>query len=1033
MASQSYPPLHPPKVSVMNTLKEMFPNVDSCVIEMVVDQFKELDPSINSLLEMVPEMEGPSSFQQQMIEPKPQPSPFKKAVTKILQPEDEGIDMATSISRLSPEAPEFIPNAFSNSYVEAAARSGSRPAKFETYQVPPRMRPKPHPNLQSSSEDGLPEGVLSDLDAGVLVMVVLRGLPGSGKSRLARRLLAAAGMGVLLSTDDYFLRNGKYEWKMEDLPKAHTFNQNRSKREVDQQTRLIIIDNTNLVSWEFRPYVAMAASNGYRVFLVEPTTPWKFKPSELAKKNTHAVPIKKIRMMLDKFEKGLVVEDLLKRWNLPLDHQIRLSVEIAPIAPPQVEPIDQSVATEDVLNDEDIFESESEDELVYNEEEVIDVKYSMENLSIDVNEALTVGSGESFSSGLAQLSENYDEPSSNLNLSNESNSNFVLSNLRTDNDKPPIWDPINPSDSHSTDWGFQFQGGIDLRANTEDPSLLQPKPAQPNLPGIKPINLLSSPSLSASSDVFLPNSESFGLKHSQSFINSSDGLLAASAFSDSKSTSPRIAGAFSDGQSTSPALFGIAFSDSKSAGSAFSDSKSTSQQEEAVGWEAFDKATVSWEPVGQPEIPLEPLEPLEPRDKRRGRSSRDLPPPSPSISTASTASSTSSRKTESSLESLLTMFPNVPVCELENIHKEHRGDNSKVINFLLDKGESSNSHSQQDALLNQQPLSADKGFTATGDGGVGVTTVSMQLDPMFAVTLQEMFGPPLDQPFLEMLSPDEILSLPMPVNVAMQVFLAWRNALQNMLRSKPDIPSPPEANSPVTHPPPPLPGFPAFQPPPRSPSQSRFPVPRDTSSPKTVLAPNARQFYEQQQLNRAMAASLAPPKKVTRIVDQVEQSQEEALTQEQLDDYRKQRNELYRKAQDAHSRKAGGTAGFYAQQAREMNEQIKTSQREMQMNWFINSNQDKSDNRLDLHYLPVKDAIENLKEFIGQQQAVANKNVSKNGRNGTKTVEVITGKGNRNEVGKSKLKPAVINWLIQKSYKYSEINPGSLKVYLKKS
>ena len=82
----------------------------------------------------------------------------------------------------------------------------------------------------------------------------------------------------------------------------------------------------------------------------------------------------------------------------------------------------------------------------------------------------------------------------------------------------------------------------------------------------------------------------------------------------------------------------------------------------------------------------------------------------------------------------------------------------------------------------------------------------------------------------------------------------------------------------------------------------------------------------------------------------------------------------------------------------------------------------------------MKDAIENLKEFIGAQQAVVNKNVAKSGnnRNGKdKAVEVITGKGNRNEIGKSKLKPAVINWLTQKNYKFSEINPGSLKVYLK--
>ena len=54
-------------------------------------------------------------------------------------------------------------------------------------------------------------------------------------------------------------------------------------------------------------------------------------------------------------------------------------------------------------------------------------------------------------------------------------------------------------------------------------------------------------------------------------------------------------------------------------------------------------------------------------------------------------------------------------------------------------------------------------------------------------------------------------------------------------------------------------------------------------------------------------------------------------------------------------------------------------------------------------------------------------------RGQVEVVEVVTGKGNRSENGKSRLKPAVANWLEQKKFPYSEANPGCLRVQLRNS
>ena len=75
-------------------------------------------------------------------------------------------------------------------------------------------------------------------------------------------------------------------------------------------------------------------------------------------------------------------------------------------------------------------------------------------------------------------------------------------------------------------------------------------------------------------------------------------------------------------------------------------------------------------------------------------------------------------------------------------------------------------------------------------------------------------------------------------------------------------------------------------------------------------------------------------------------------------------------------------------------------------------------------------AIKQLQHFIGQWERFVNV-----GRKPSQAVEIITGRGNRSESGKSKLKPAVTTWLNQKKYNYSEVNDGCFKVtiYPKKS
>ncbi|XP_039964438.1 NEDD4-binding protein 2 [Bactrocera tryoni] len=152
------------------------------------------------------------------------------------------------------------------------------------------------------------------------VMVFLRGAPGSGKSYLAKSFIeSCVSMNdqytfrdFIFSTDDFFYNSsGVYKYQPSLLDKAHEFNQRQVAERAQAGWSPIFIDNTNIKLWEMMPYVQTAVQNGYIIEILEPRTSWRNSAAKLAAKNEHGVPIEKIKIMLNNFEK-CTVNDLLK-------------------------------------------------------------------------------------------------------------------------------------------------------------------------------------------------------------------------------------------------------------------------------------------------------------------------------------------------------------------------------------------------------------------------------------------------------------------------------------------------------------------------------------------------------------------------------------------------------------------------------------------------------------------------------------------------------------------------------------------------
>lgn len=138
-------------------------------------------------------------------------------------------------------------------------------------------------------------------------LIIMRGLPGSGKSTKAKKLGIG---GVVYSTDDFFDVNGQYVFDPTKLKEYHEKNQHRTELAMRKGISPIVIDNTNVFADHIKPYVKLGDMYGYKIKLELPDTEWAWDAEQLANKNSHGVPKHAIDRMLNNFQHDVSIENL---------------------------------------------------------------------------------------------------------------------------------------------------------------------------------------------------------------------------------------------------------------------------------------------------------------------------------------------------------------------------------------------------------------------------------------------------------------------------------------------------------------------------------------------------------------------------------------------------------------------------------------------------------------------------------------------------------------------------------------------------
>ena len=140
------------------------------------------------------------------------------------------------------------------------------------------------------------------------ILILLRGLPGAGKSTVAKELVKLSYVpyeecyyyAEAFETDNYFINDkGEYKFDASKIKEAHEWNKQQVENSMKSGQEYVIVSNTFTTEKELEPYLLLAKQYDYNVvsLVVE---------NRHGNKNVHGVPDETLTKMKNRFNLKLI-------------------------------------------------------------------------------------------------------------------------------------------------------------------------------------------------------------------------------------------------------------------------------------------------------------------------------------------------------------------------------------------------------------------------------------------------------------------------------------------------------------------------------------------------------------------------------------------------------------------------------------------------------------------------------------------------------------------------------------------------------
>jgi len=130
-------------------------------------------------------------------------------------------------------------------------------------------------------------------------LILLRGLPGSGKSSFAK-LISEEGNYPVHSVDDYFTdSSGNYHFNFRENHLAYKACETNTRKSLEAGFKKVIVENTFTMEWELEPFLKLGKELEYTIFVMT-------MENRHGGKNIHDISEEQLHKMAQKYKVKLL-------------------------------------------------------------------------------------------------------------------------------------------------------------------------------------------------------------------------------------------------------------------------------------------------------------------------------------------------------------------------------------------------------------------------------------------------------------------------------------------------------------------------------------------------------------------------------------------------------------------------------------------------------------------------------------------------------------------------------------------------------